>query len=40
MRGTRIPGTDKPGDEAPPQAAPTCRPGFTDRPVGCVVPIQ
>lgn len=24
----------------PPQAAPTCRPGFIDRPAGCVVPVQ
>ena len=36
-----MPGDDKPGGgDKPPQAAPTCRPGFTDKPTGCVVPIQ
>ncbi len=42
------PSKDEPGSEddspgggkPPPQAAPTCRPGFTDKPAGCVVPIQ
>jgi hypothetical protein len=33
-------GEDDRPDEGQPPAAPTCRPGFTDRPVGCVVPIQ
>jgi membrane peptidoglycan carboxypeptidase len=33
-------GNDSPGEDEPPQAAPTCRPGFTDKPAGCVVPIQ
>jgi hypothetical protein len=33
-------GNDSPGEDEPPQAAPTCRPGFTDKPAGCVVPTQ
>jgi len=28
------------GTKDKPQAAPTCRPGFVDKPAGCVVPIQ
>jgi membrane peptidoglycan carboxypeptidase len=31
-------GNGQPGDK-PPTPAPTCRPGFTDKPAGCVVPI-
>jgi penicillin-binding protein 1A len=33
-------GEERPGDDDQLPAAPTCRPGFTDRPVGCVVPTQ
>jgi membrane peptidoglycan carboxypeptidase len=35
-------GSDGPGggDDGPPVAAPTCRPGFTDKPPGCVIPVQ
>jgi penicillin-binding protein 1A len=31
---------DRGPDGDRPPAAPTCRPGFTDRPLGCAVPIQ
>lgn len=30
---------DDGGGLKPPEAAPTCRPGFTDKPAGCVIPL-